>query len=269
MSQPASHRWFAFEGRIYTVINPSPVEWLPGIPVADPEANLDLRDLRKALWAVNRGPEMAYMLRSSHPDGRFFARLNFDPRKLPVVEKDGVWSVERGMQDQWARLENSLTYICNILFRSVDTLPEAKFPLDAHWPFPREIGYLHYHKTHGAAARALWKARDALFLLAARCSMAIALTNLLPSPSPNAPPRWQQILINAGVTYTWIDELDQSLIPDLSPGLRVGAFFDPADGPRQSQWVQHVPCMIKANLPVYIYWPVLPNEYPQTTWEKI
>ncbi|KAL1941688.1 hypothetical protein VTO73DRAFT_7127 [Trametes versicolor] len=94
MSQPASHRWFAFEGRIYTVINPSPVEWLPGVPVADPEANLDLRDLRKALWAVNRGPEMAYMLRSSHPDSCFFARLNFDPRELPVVEKDGVWSVD-------------------------------------------------------------------------------------------------------------------------------------------------------------------------------
>ncbi|OJT07017.1 hypothetical protein TRAPUB_2129 [Trametes pubescens] len=265
MSGPAPHRWFKFEGRIYTVINPSPVEWLPGNPVADPEANLDLRDLRKALWAVNRGPEMAYMLRSSHTDGRFFARLHIDPQKLPVIKKGEVWTVDKELQNQWARLEGSLIYISNILLQAVHGLPESKFPFDAHWPFPHELGYLENHKSHGAAARAVWKARDALFLLAARCSLAVALTNLLPSTSSNSPPQWQQILMNADVTYTWIDELNQSLIPDLSPGLRVGAFINPHDGPTSTEWVNHVPCMIKANLPVYIYWPTSDGQ----VWETI
>ncbi|KAI8968801.1 hypothetical protein BD414DRAFT_428872, partial [Trametes punicea] len=82
-------------------------------------------------------------------------------------------------------------------------------------------------------------------------------------------PRWQQILLSAGVTYTWIDELSESLIADLSPGLRVGAFICPVPGPMFTQWVNHVPCMIKANLPVYIYWPLPKDGNGHAVWDGI
>ena len=42
-----------------------------------------------------------------------------------------------------------------------------------------------------------------------------------------------------------------SVVSDLSPGLRTGAFIDPREA---TAWVNHVPCMIRANLPVYICW---------------
>ncbi|KAI0368513.1 hypothetical protein BV20DRAFT_915519, partial [Pilatotrama ljubarskyi] len=125
------------------------------------------------------------------------------------------------------------------------------FPFNPHWPLPREFGYLQNHRSHDAAKRALWKSRDALFLLAARCSLAIALAGMLPHPA------------------TWIDELSQSLIADLSPGLRVGAFINPLRGPDFTEWVNHVPCMINANLPVYIYWPCPKDADYRTVWDKI
>ncbi|KAH9939687.1 uncharacterized protein BXZ73DRAFT_30617, partial [Epithele typhae] len=48
----------------------------------------------------------------------------------------------------------------------------------------------------------------------------------------------------------WIDEFSRSPIADLSLGKRVGAFMDPTF----TRWMDHIPCMIKANLPVYVRW---------------
>ncbi|KAI0665430.1 hypothetical protein C8Q78DRAFT_986556, partial [Trametes maxima] len=72
-----------------------------------------------------------------------------------------------------------------------------------------------------------------------------------------------------GANSTWIDELSQSLIPDLSPGLRVGAFICPLPGDSLTPWINHVPCMIKASLPVYIYWPVLDRNNFALYWAQI
>ncbi|KAI0640383.1 hypothetical protein C8Q79DRAFT_1015331 [Trametes meyenii] len=101
--------------------------------------------------------------------------------------------------------------------------------------------------------------------------MAIALSNFLPNTSQGSlasVPPWQRILMQAGANSTWIDKLNQSLISDLSPGLRVGAFICPTRGDMFTQWINHVPCMIKANLPVYIYWPTYSDDYA-VVWDKI
>ncbi|KAI0652706.1 hypothetical protein C8Q79DRAFT_1005879 [Trametes meyenii] len=270
---PASFRAFKYDRRIFTVVNPSPVEWLPGNVVVDPENSLDLRDLRKALWAVGRAPEMAYMLRSSHAESRFFSRLVIDKGKsLPIVEVDGIWTVQEALRASWSRLEGSLLYIWGILSAKTARLPEARFPdPDPYWALPQDMGYMGRHKSRSAVVHALWKLRDAMFLLAARCSMAIALSNFLPNTSQGSlasVPPWQRILMQAGANSTWIDELNQSLISDLSPGLRVGAFICPTHGDMFTEWINHVPCMIKANLPVYIYWPTYSDDYA-VVWDKI
>ncbi|KAI0666725.1 hypothetical protein C8Q78DRAFT_983373, partial [Trametes maxima] len=81
-------------------------------------------------------------------------------------------------------------------------------------------------------------------------------------------PRWQVILREAGANASWIDEISRSLIPDLSPGLRVGAFICPVSGDGFTPWINHVPCMIKANLPVYIYWPENGDNY-DNCWAQV
>ncbi|KAH9910524.1 uncharacterized protein BXZ73DRAFT_58156 [Epithele typhae] len=62
------------------------------------------------------------------------------------------------------------------------------------------------------------------------------------------PPRWQRVLRERGIDLAWIDEFSRSPIADLSLGKRVGTFMDPTF----TRWMNHIPCMIKANLPITI-----------------
>ncbi|KAI1789777.1 hypothetical protein LXA43DRAFT_856405, partial [Ganoderma leucocontextum] len=121
-----------------------------------------------------------------------------------------------------------------------------------YWPSPSERGYRNVHRDEYTARKAAGKSRDACALLVARCTMAIALVTTDTSANP---PQWFQLLTNEGVLPAWIDLLRDSIITDLSPGLRAGAFINFTPGETRTAWINHVPCMIRANLPVYVWWP--------------
>ncbi|KAI1783061.1 hypothetical protein LXA43DRAFT_837599, partial [Ganoderma leucocontextum] len=120
------------------------------------------------------------------------------------------------------------------------------------WPSPSQRGYMDVHRSEYAARKAAEKSRDACALLVARCTMAIALV----TTDPNAnPPQWIELLTDKGAPPAWIDIVRDSVLSNLSPGLRVGAFINLMPGEARTAWINHVPCMIRANLPVYISWP--------------
>nr|VWO99258.1 N/A [Ganoderma boninense] len=249
-------RTFWFENQCFTVINPSRVDFLPGIRVGDPDQNLTARDLRKAVWAIDKSPEMAYMLRSSHSDSSLLLRLNCDPRKPPIVTTEKKrYALSEDVLTAWMDLEQSLYAVSETLLLHISKIPEAKFPFDAFWPLPSECGYRKEHPTFQSARKAVLRSRDAFFLLASRCTLAIALFQYrFPAEDP---PAWTCVLMDRGVPAPWIDELRASPIADLSSGIRVGAFIDPLPGPACTVWMTHIPCMIAANLPTYIAWPTL------------
>ena len=240
-------RYFEYNGDVYTVIHPSRVESLPGIPIYDPENNLTCRDMRKALWALGKAPEMAYMLKHYNHESSFLSRLNCDSARLPVVKTDLGYVLRSDIRESWHSLENALKNVCEVLLQSVWGQPEAQFPFEAHWRTPHSCGYRQAHRTSEGARRAALRSRDACALLLSRCTMAIALCSRVPED----PPRWVRILTTNGIPSAWIDVLRESVVADLSPNLRAGAFIDPYG---MTEWVQHVPCMIRANLPVYIRW---------------
>ena len=124
--------------------------------------------------------------------------------------------------------------------------PEANFSGMTHWSLPSEYEYLKVHRTGLSARNAAARSRDACVLLLARCSMAIALCD---HPG-NGLPHWRRPL-QGRVPSAWIDILQHSVVADFSPGLRAGAYIDLTG---KTTWVHHVPCMIRANLPVYICW---------------
>ena len=236
-------------------MNPPAVASLPGIPVIDPEKNLDARDLRKAVWALNRAPEMAYMLRGTYPNLPFFARLNFSRTAPPIVKNGAFWEVTESLRDSWQRLELTLIGICEAISPHVHNLKEALLPFDCHWPLPSYSGYLARHKSEGSAIKALWKSRDAFLLLTARCSLMISLSYIRRPPRQHELPLWEECLDKAHFEPAFIDELRQSKISDLSPDLRVGAFMSPMHGELGTMWMNHFECMVRANIPVYVYWP--------------
>ncbi|KAH9913886.1 uncharacterized protein BXZ73DRAFT_12322, partial [Epithele typhae] len=119
-------------------------------------------------------------------------------------------------------------------------------PFDPHWPSPEECGYREVYSTAYAAHSAAIRSRSAFKVLLARCTMAIAL-HISPETEP---PAWVRLLTSHNVPSAWIQLLRTSITSNFSPQLRVGAFFDL----EISQWMNHIPCMIRANVPVYIRW---------------
>lgn len=251
-------RAFSYNGVIYTVIHPTPAQHLPGYPIVDPHLNLDGRDLRQPLFATNKCPEIAYMVRNFKTENAFLARLHCDRDTVHLVKVDSGstrgYMLAPSVAKSWRSLESCLLRTSDILFDTVRGRPEMLFPFDPFWPNPSEYRYKDVYPTEAAAKAAALKGRDACALLAARCTMAIALCTVHPDTNP---PRWVIALMKQKVPSAWIDALRASVIADLSPDLRVGAIVNPLGHGHESAtaWVDHVPCMIRANLPVYIAWP--------------
>ena len=244
----AAFKHFFYEDRVFTVINPGTVESLPGICIDDPVYNLTCADMRKALIACAKAPEMAYMLKRRTIESAFLDRLQWENRYIPIVRCGSGYSLREDVRDAWNTLEQTFLVISNALFQTQIGNPEATLPFDCHWPLPMDCGYLRVHSNAHQARRAAVRARDACILLLARCTMALALC-MRPNEEP---PMWILILSQQGVPPSFIDLVRTSIIADFSPGLRAGAFIDPSG---VTAWINHVPCMVRANLPVYIMWP--------------
>ena len=254
----------SYDGLRFTVINPSDVDSLPGIPNDNPPYNLRGRELRKAIWVTERCPELAYVLRKFDTESAFFARLAIDPKYVPLSEVEGGYMLDAGVMQAWWKLESLLIHVSDFLLQHAYGRPEAKFPFDPFWPSPSECGYRKTHKQAHHARQAAARSLDAFRALMARCSMSIAI-NL---PDPEAPvPLWLHMMIKAGAEQSWIDLFRSSVVADFSPGLRVGAYLNPSLGPSGSKWIRHIPVMVMAHVPVYIVWPqedlsAIFSEYP-------
>ncbi|RPD52485.1 hypothetical protein L227DRAFT_514740, partial [Lentinus tigrinus ALCF2SS1-6] len=152
----------------------------------------------------------------------------------------------------WRTLEDTLLYVTDVLLNHVAHQSELCFPFDPFWPTPTECGYKRTWRIPQEARRAAFRSLDACRVLLARCTMAIGLAT--PEKDTN-PPSWMNVLLRANVNAKWVENFRSSLIPDLSPGLRVGAYVSPSREAAGTHWIEHIPCMIRANVPVYIHWP--------------
>ena len=148
-----------YNGHLYSVINPSPVESLPGIVIDDPERNLTCRDMRKALWARHKAPEMAYMLKHHQVESAFLSRLNCGVRDPPIVRTVWGYVLAPETREAWMELEDAFVKISDLLFASQTNNVEAKMPFDPHWMLPRETGYRLAHRTAAAARNAFGRHR--------------------------------------------------------------------------------------------------------------
>ncbi|EIW51897.1 uncharacterized protein TRAVEDRAFT_54315 [Trametes versicolor FP-101664 SS1] len=113
------------------------------------------------------------------------------------------------------------------------------FPFDPFWPNPSKYRYKDVYPTKAAAKAAALKGRDTCALCPAGGALHYGDCSL-------------------HVPSAWIGALRASVIADLSPNLCVGAIVNPLVQPSHESataWVNHVPCMIRTSLPIYIAWP--------------
>ena len=245
-------RYFRHDGHEFTVVHASDIDFLPPIPNWDPTYNLRSRDLRRAIWVIGRCPELAYMLKRYHAESGFLSGVQVNPRDIAIVRHGDHWVLDGTVVDAWARMERHLLHVSDILLQEVAHRDEYCFPFDAFWPNPSECGYKNDWPNEHSARVAAYRSLDACRVLLARCTMAVALAT---HDTNQQPPRWAQILLDNNIPPIWVEYFQASLVPNLSHGLRVGAYISPADNDAGTKWVQHIPCMVRANVPVYIYWP--------------
>ena len=95
-------KYFRYDGTLYTAINPSDVDSLPGIPNSDPVYNLKGRELRHAIWVTERCPELAYMVRSYDSESAFLSRLQVDPRHVSIQRSGNDYFLSQDLRASWA-----------------------------------------------------------------------------------------------------------------------------------------------------------------------
>ena len=154
------------------MVNPSNVESLPGLAPEDPEQSFEAADLRKALWAVGRCPELAYAPKSHRFTCSLLERLNCYVNDIPLIRtkewtKEG-WMLNPKAQKSWHMLELALHRIINILTAASASLPEAQFHgIEPFWSPPMQFGYLKVHSDSRQARQAIKASCTALIVLAA------------------------------------------------------------------------------------------------------
>ncbi|PIL31095.1 hypothetical protein GSI_05791 [Ganoderma sinense ZZ0214-1] len=136
-----------------------------------------------------------------------------------------------------------------------------------HWPPPEDYGYRKLHSDVRAANTSIRSAHAAFQILAARCSLAIAIWQF-PGPlrgeipdvltlhydcvSATVVPDWIPFLRQADVPQSWLDALSNSVITDFSINLRVGTVFVPSP---ECLWLPIATVLRAANVPVFVQWP--------------
>ena len=70
--------------------------------------------MRKALWAMDKAPEMAYMLKRFTTESTFMARLSCDFKTLPIMKTELGYVLRPDIQQSWYRIERMFTSITGI-----------------------------------------------------------------------------------------------------------------------------------------------------------
>lgn len=234
---------------LYTVTNVPETIKLPPGPDTNPIENKSLRELLTPRYAIAQAPELPYILRSPPINDPLLGRLSLEVANLYPIQFDNrLWGLPLPIKKAWDALEKALGFVTDrlLLFRNT----HAASSVNAHeaWPSPSSFGYLRLHPTSYGATVAIRKARDAFIIMAARCSLALAVWD--PALDLNKIPSWVPFLEHERVPSVWLDVLNASVISKFAHGLRVGAVVDP----ELCKWLPHIPVMREAKLPIMVRW---------------
>ena len=258
----ASFSEFVIDGHSYT--SPNQQKSPPIVSSSDSESLSDPvppTQLRKRVWALQNHPYLPFILNSPF-HGVISSRLATPPEQIHIEKDSYGFHLPDVVAKSWKTLEQSCRAAAEAL-RSYFTHFHPKISLVCVTPNkPSEFGYFVAHSSEYEARSALSKSLDAFVILFAYLSFLIALAR-----SPNDPhkvssttakkPRWLEILSHRRnrLHPEWIQLLADSPIADFTTGpQRLGAIVNVA----RCSWIHLVPYMLKANVPIWLYWGIPP-----------
>nr|VWO96357.1 Protein kinase domain-containing protein [Ganoderma boninense] len=257
--------------RVFTVTNCPPIIH-PIATTADSDfiASRSFGSLLRPQMSVNNFPELPFLLRKLPVADPLLSRLCVDPSSTAPIHYKSGWALADDLRNSWTSLEKGLVHISELLLTSTRESPVGSSAWDAirhqeHWPLPEDYGYRKPHASSREARTSIRHAHGAFQILAARCSLAIALWQFpgpikghIPSVSTlrydsvtaTVVPDWILFLRRSSVPSSWIDAISDSVLTDFSINLRVGTVFDAIDCP----WLPIISVLSAANVPVFVLW---------------
>ena len=267
------HTFADENAQIFTVTNVPPIINISAATDTSTPVNSSLGILLRPRIHGCKYPELPFLLRRLPVDDPLLSRLCVNPDSLEPLQFEGGWALPDDIRKAWTRLEKGLLHVSELLLTSSEQSPHGKSARHAirnqeHWPHPQDFGYRDLHTSAHAAKISIRRAHTAFQLLAARCSLAVALW-LFPGLGSSSPPQalttepnsatadsnmvpaWIAFLRRARVPSSWIDAISDSIITDFSLNLRIGAVFDPTPS---AKWPPILPVLRAANVPVFLMW---------------
>lgn len=239
------------ENQLYTVTNVPDAFKLPPSIELYPIENKSFRQLLTPLYAIEQAPELPYLLRLPPINDPLLGRLCLESDTIRPVRRGDGWGLDSHLRKLWIQLEEGLGFVTDRLLLYRNALSASSVLRYESWPFPDTFGYTRTHRSESGASAAIRKARQAMIIMAARCSLALAVWHpQSPTPSSDVLPAWVPVLLKEGIPAVWIDALNSSVISEFSHGLRVGGIVDPG----MCKWVHHLPVMKQAKIPVIVKW---------------
>ncbi|KAF9470270.1 hypothetical protein BDN70DRAFT_730084 [Pholiota conissans] len=206
-------------------------------------------EMRSQGWCDDRYPYLSFIFLSP-----FFghAMKRFAPFGLDTVEQSSSgWHLRHDEAKSWKSFEQSLRKLADRL-----TAYLAKIRPDMHpiWEIPQNPSAYGYFSTHGSAAQAYQCARlsaDGFVIYTAYVSFLIVILRFVRHPtSPisldallkecraDAHPGWVKNLLSSGIGDTDSSERRNGVVVDING----------------CSWLNLVPFMISARIPIWFYW---------------
>jgi hypothetical protein len=187
------------------------------------------------------------------PTSHAFKPLDLYPDELaecivPVPVGTG-FMLHAHICNSWVELENSLISIIGTLMKRHD---DAKYIPSITWPpWPQEYGYRNSYPEWDTAFTHVKRSKKAFSSLSASVTLSIclwlddneylcfnrawsALATRYPDPIPRA----------------WLESLQESIVCNLEPGFRPGAFLDPYT----THWGRFMTRFVRASIPIWFIW---------------
>jgi hypothetical protein len=191
------------------------------------------------------------------------SRLATSPELIPLEDGKYGHQLPQDVAKSWKRLEQSCCQIATVL-RSSFERDYPQISLDCPVPpSPSKFGYAKGYSTERKARLALSESVDAFVLLFAYVSFCIAMRRAPEDPpsisfSTSTKPWWYRELSarQSNIHPEFLQLLADSPISDFSTTpQRVGTIINVS----RCSWIQLVPRMLKANVPIWLYWGIPPD----------
>ena len=267
---PGTNRQFQVNGHHYTSLNRSSLP--PDIPsYTDMPQSPTPSQLCSRLWSADRYPYLSFSLQ--FPFVGQWARFATPVSEIQLTHDRYGWHLPRDIQREWKHFEQLIRANAQ---RISDYLLAKFSELTGLWEVPEKpgsFGYFGVQSTELEARQAIAESIDAFVVYLAYTSFLIALYHYYPqsSSTSHSSLSFRQLIQSTGLNFhpEWLNGLEDSPVAQFrSDPQRVGSIIDV----KSCKWLNLVPCMIAANVPIWLHWgcpPFLTANEPRSSWTSL